>query len=251
MSTQLSVVVPFFDEADSLPALYRELVAVLDTLDCSSEMIFVNDESRDDGAAMLLGVAGGDARVRVLSIIPHSGQSAALEAGFRAARGEWIATLDADLQNDPADLPRLLAEIDGADCVNGVRSARQDPFAKRLASRAANAFRRWVLKDVVQDIGCSLRVMRSEPLRRVKLFRGSHRFLPVLLALEGARIVEIPVHHRPRIHGRSKYAIGDRLLEAWVDLCAVLWMKRRISRYDVKEQGRRDRSTDVRGGDSA
>jgi dolichol-phosphate mannosyltransferase len=171
----------------------------------------------------------------VLSVIPHSGQSAALEAGFRAAKGIWIATLDADLQNDPRDLPRLLVEIDGADCVNGIRATRQDRAAKRWASRVANGFRRWVLGDEMRDIGCSLRVMRAASLARIKLFRGGHRFLPVLMALEGARIVEIPVNHRPRLHGRSKYAIGDRLIQAGADLFAVLWMKRRVTRYDVKE----------------
>jgi dolichol-phosphate mannosyltransferase len=235
---RLSIVIPFRNEVESLPALYTELRDVLDGLDFASEMIFVDDDSRDDGAAALLAAAAADARLRLLSVSPHSGQSAALEAGFRAARGEWIATLDADLQNDPADLPRLLAQIDGVDCVNGVRVDRQDRFSKRFASRVANRFRRFVLGDSVSDIGCSLRVMRADKLRRIKLFRGSHRFLPVLMAFEGARLVEVPVRHRPRRHGASKYAIGDRLLAAWLDLCAVAWMRSRTSRYDVKELDR-------------
>ncbi|MBW1885665.1 MAG: glycosyltransferase [Deltaproteobacteria bacterium] len=155
------------------------------------------------------------------------------------ARGEIIATLDADLQDDPADLPRLLAALDEADCANGIRTPHRDGLSKRLASRFANAIRRRVLKDGVQDIGCSLRVMRAEPLRRIKLFRGSHRFLPTLLAMEGARIVELPVRHRPRRHGVSKYGIGDRLLAAGVDLYAVFWMSRRISRYEVKKLSHR------------
>jgi glycosyltransferase involved in cell wall biosynthesis len=240
MTPTLSVVIPFRDEADSLPILYRELVAVIDGLGMSSEMIFVDDESRDDGVSVLSGVAGGDERFRLLSISPHSGQSAALEAGFGAARGEWIATLDADLQNDPADLPRLLAEIEGADCVNGVRLDRQDSFMKRIASRVANSMRRRILGDTVEDIGCSLRVMRATYLERIKLFRGSHRFLPILLALEGARVVEVSVSHRPRLHGKSKYAISDRFFEAVLDLCAVAWMKQRICRYDVKELDRHE-----------
>jgi len=240
MGPRLSIVIPFRDESDSLATLYSELAAVADRLDFESEILFVDDESRDEGVALLQRVAMRDKRVRILSISPHSGQSAALEAGFRASRGEIIATLDADLQNDPADLPRLLAEIDGADCVNGIRVARRDRFSKRIASRVANGFRRWVLGDEVRDIGCSLRVMRAEPLRRIKLFRGSHRFLPVLLALEGARVVEVPVNHRARRHGASKYAIGDRLFQAGFDLMAVYWMKRRIARYDVKEMPRLD-----------
>jgi dolichol-phosphate mannosyltransferase len=239
MTPVLSVVIPFRDEAESLPILYRELAAVIDGLGIECEMIFVDDESRDDGVSLLLGIAGGDERFRLISVSPHSGQSAALEAGFRAARGEWIATLDADLQNDPADLPRLLAEIEGADCVNGIRLDRQDLFMKRIASRVANSIRRRILGDSVEDVGCSLRVMRAKYLARIKLFRGSHRFLPILLAFEGARVVEVSVSHRPRLHGKSKYAIADRLFEALLDLCAVAWMKKRISRYDFKELDRR------------
>jgi len=235
MGVYLSVVIPFQDEAPSLRRLHFELVEVLDSFDFESEMLFVDDESGDGGGEIIRDVAAEDSRVRLLELSPHAGQSAALEAGFRAARGEWIATLDADLQNDPADLPKLLAEIEGADCVNGVRVNRQDRPMKRLASRIANFVRRRVLGDDVEDIGCSLRVMRASFLARIKLFRGSHRFLPVLLALEGARIVEVSVSHRPRRHGQSKYAIRDRLFESWLDLCAVVWMKRRVSRYDVKE----------------
>lgn len=215
--------------------LYQELTVVLDGLSFESEMIFVDDASTDDGCSLLRAVSMKDSRLRVLSLSPHSGQSAALEAGFRAARGELIATLDADGQNDPADLPRLVDAIEGADCVNGIRQSRRDRFSKRIASRIANRIRRRVLGDSVEDIGCSLRVMRAESLQRVKLFRGSHRFLPALLAMEGARIVELPVRHRPRLHGTSKYAIRDRLAATWVDLCAAMWMKRRIHRYEVKE----------------
>ncbi len=178
MPPRLSIVVPFHDEADSLPTLYAELGRVLSKLTYESEMIFVDDASRDGSRMRLLGAVGNDARVRVLSISPHSGQSAALEAGFRMARGEIIATLDADLQNDPADLPRLLAALDTADCVNGIRTPRRDGLSKRLASRFANALRRRVLKDGVRDIGCSLPAASSRRTsglasRRVKVFLPS------------------------------------------------------------------------------
>jgi len=232
-------VIPFRDEAPSLAALHAELARVLDGLPFASEMIFVDDESRDDGPARLEAIAASDARVRLLALSPHAGQSAALEAGFRAARGEIVATMDADLQNDPADLPALLAALPGADCVCGVRVARRDRFSARLASRVANAIRRRVLGDEVEDIGCSLRVMRRAPLARVRLFRGAHRFLPVLLALEGARIVERPVQHRPRRHGRSKYGIWMRLRVVWIDLLGVAWLARRVARYEAKELSRR------------
>ena len=168
-----------------------------------------------------------------------AGQSAALQAGFRLARGEIVATLDADLQNAPADLPSLIDALDHADCVCGVRVERRDSLQKRLASRIANRIRRLVLADGVSDIGCSLRVMRASYLSRIKLFHGGHRFLPSLLAMEGARVIELPVRHRPRLHGKSKYGIGRRLGVVWLDLLAVAWMKRRVDRYEVKELNRR------------
>jgi dolichol-phosphate mannosyltransferase len=239
MSPRLSVVIPFRDEAPSLRVLYVELSAVLDSLDFESEVIFIDDESSDEGRQIIGDLAIDDRRLRLLSLSPHAGQSAALEAGFRAARGEIIATLDADLQNAPADLPRLIEALDHADCVCGVRIDRQDSFSKRLASRIANGIRRFVLSDGIHDIGCSLRVMRASDLARIKLFRGGHRFLPSLLAMQGARIVELPVRHRPRRYGRSKYGIGRRLGVVWVDLLAVVWMKRRTDRYEVKELNRR------------
>lgn len=239
MTPRLSVVIPFRNEAPSLRALYIELAAVLDSLDFESEMIFVDDESRDEGREILADLAADDARLRLLSLSPHAGQSAALGAGFRVARGTIIATLDADLQNDPADLPRLIKALDQADCVCGVRVDRQDSISKRLASWIANTIRRFVLSDGVHDIGCSLRVMRASSLAGIKLFRGGHRFLPSLLAMEGARVIELPVRHRPRRHGTSQYGIGRRLGVVWVDLLAVLWMKRRTPRYEVKELNRR------------
>lgn len=235
MAPWLSVVIPFRDEAPSLAALHAELAGVLDGLAFESEMIFVDDESTDSGGVVVGLLAAQDARVRLLSLSPHSGQSAALEAGFRAARGAVVATLDADLQNDPADLPALLAGLAEADCVCGVRVERRDRCSARIASRLANGIRRRVLGDGITDIGCSLRVMRRAPLERLRLFRGAHRFLPVLLALEGAHVVERPVSHRPRRHGRSKYGVWMRLRVVWADLLGVAWLARRVARYEVKE----------------
>ena len=231
----LSVVIPFRDEALSLEALHAELSAVLDVLPMVSEVLLVDDASRDGGLAVARHLASSDSRVRILSISPQSGQSAALEAGFRACRGEIVATLDADLQNDPADLPMLLAALKEADCVCGIRVGRKDSAPKCLASTVANRIRRRVLGDGVQDIGCSLRVMRRTHLSRIKLFHGGHRFLPSLLQLEGARIVERPVRHRARSHGQSKYSIAGRLASVWIDLLAIVWLKHRIDRYEAKE----------------
>jgi dolichol-phosphate mannosyltransferase len=231
----LSVVIPYRNEARSLPQLYRELADVLDALPYSSEVLLVDDASEDDGPGIVEQLARADFRLRPLSLSPHRGQSAALEAGFRASRGELVATLDADLQNDPADLPQLLAALAEADCVCGFRERRQDRFFTRLASWVANRIRRFVLEDGVRDIGCSLRVMRRVHLARIKLFHGGHRFLPSLLKLEGAEIAELPVRHRARQYGHSNYGVVRRLASVWADLLAIAWLKRRIDRYDVKE----------------
>ena len=235
----LSVVIPYSDEAASLSQLHAELSRVLDSLPFESEILLVDDASGDGGPEVARGLAALDDRLRLLSLSSHAGQSAALEAGFRAARGEIVATMDADLQNDPADLPALLAGLADADCVCGIRVARRDLFTKRIASKVANGIRRRVLRDGISDIGCSLRVIRKSYLDRIKLFHGGHRFLPSLLRLEGARTAELPVRHRARLHGQSKYGITRRLLVVWVDLAAMLWLARRIDRYEVKELSRR------------
>jgi dolichol-phosphate mannosyltransferase len=229
MSTapRLSVVIPVRDEEESLETLHRELDAAVGGQPGGVELIFVDDGSRDASRARLQAIAEKDARVRVLALDAPHGQSAALAAGFEAARGELVATLDADLQNDPADLPRLLAALEHADVVCGVRVARRDAWSRRVASRIANGFRNLVTGERVRDVGCSLRVMRAEPLARVKLYRGLHRFLPTLLRHEGARVIELPVAHRARRHGRSKYGISDRLWVGIADCFAVRWMGRR------------------------
>jgi dolichol-phosphate mannosyltransferase len=232
----LSVVVPVYDEADSLEGLHRELDAALAGVAGGVELIFVDDGSRDDSRARLRGLRAKDPRIRVLVLDRNHGQTAALDAGFRAARGEVVATLDGDGQNDPADLPRLLARLDEADVVNGVRLERRDDWLRRASSRIANGVRNAATGETVTDVGCSLRVMRAAPLRRVKLWRGMHRFLPTLLRLEGARVVEVPVAHRPRRHGVSKYGIRNRLWAGLVDLVAMRWMQSRALRYEVREE---------------
>jgi dolichol-phosphate mannosyltransferase len=231
----LSVVIPVYDEEASLALLHAELDAALRGVAGGAEILYVDDGSRDASFARLREIAARDPRVRVVALEGNHGQSAAFEAGFRRARGEVVATLDADGQNDPADLPRLLARLGDADVVNGVRSGRRDSLVRRLSSRVANGFRNRMTHESVRDVGCSLRVMRREFLERVKLWRGMHRFLPTLLRLEGARIVEVPVSHRPRRHGTSKYGIRNRLFAGFVDVFAVRWMQRRALRYRARE----------------
>jgi len=232
---ELSIVVPFYNEADNVEPLHQELDAVLERIDRTAELVYVDDGSRDETPARLSDLAKRDARVRVVTLLENAGQSAALEAGFRALHGEIVVTLDADLQNDPADIPKLLTGLGEADVVNGVRAKRRDTWVRKLSSRIGNGFRNWVTHESVTDVGCSLRVMRAEHVKRVKMVRGMHRFLPTLLRMEGARVMEMPVNHRPRHLGESKYGIGNRLFVGLADVFAVRWMQSRAVRYEAVE----------------
>jgi dolichol-phosphate mannosyltransferase len=236
---RLSVVVPFYNERDNVELLHLEVDAVVGGLPGGVEFVYVDDGSADGTGERLLELAKRDDRVRVVALEANSGQSAALEAGFRRVRGEVCVTLDGDLQNDPADIPKLLAELEHADVVNGVRVNRADSWVRKLSSRIGNGFRNWVTRESVTDVGCSLRAMRTSYLRRLKLFRGMHRFLPTLLRMEGARVTEIPVSHRARRHGTSKYGIGNRAFVGLVDVLAVRWMQSRVTPYHVREDGAR------------
>lgn len=224
----LSLVVPAFNEVENVPILVGEIRAALDGVRPDWELLLVDDGSTDGTLAAMRREAGLEPRVRVLRHLRNAGQTAALATGFRAARGEVVVTLDADLQNDPADIPRFLAELErGFDVVSGVRTNRRDSFVRRASSRIANAVRNWATDERIADVGCSLKAYRSEFLRDLPLFTGMHRFLPTLVRWNGARVTEIDVRHRPRLHGVAKYGIGNRLFRALADLFAVRWMRKR------------------------
>jgi dolichol-phosphate mannosyltransferase len=232
---RLSVVVPVFDEEPNLEPLVTEIATALAGIDF--ELLVVDDGSRDGSALTLARLLPREPRLRVLRHDTNYGQSAALATGFAAARGEVVATLDGDLQNDPADVPRLLAVLEqGWDVVSGVRARRQDTWVRRASSRVANGVRARVLGDGIRDVGCSLKVYRAPFLRRLPPFRGMHRFLPALARLEGARVTEMPVGHRPRRFGASKYGIGNRLWRGIADLLGVWWLKQRWFRVARVEE---------------
>jgi len=226
-SPEISVVIPVYNEEENLPLLAAEIQGAMRSLGRPYEVIYVDDGSTDGSGEVLLGLAREDPAVRVVHQRRNSGQTAALDAGFRLARGAIVVTLDSDLQNDPADIPRLLALMDRYDVVSGVRTQRRDTWVRKASSRIANRVRNRLTHDSVTDVGCSLRACRADLLRRVPMFTGMHRFLPTLLKMAGARTTEIPVNHRPRLHGQPKYNISNRLWRALADLFAVRWMQKR------------------------
>ena len=227
----LSVVVPLYNEEENVPILQQELAAALDGLDY--EIVFVDDGSRDRTRASIQPDAAG--RVRVLAFEQNAGQSAAMYAGLHAARGQVVALLDGDLQNDPADIRKLLAELDrgAADLVCGYRARRKDTVVKRLTSRVANFVRSRFAGDGVRDTGCTLKAMRRECVSALVPFAGMHRFIPALVKGAGYRLVEVPVNHRPRQYGVSKYGLGNRAVRATVDMFGVRWLLSRQLRYRV------------------
>jgi len=226
---ELSVVLPCFEEQGSLPALIAELRAVLGGLRQRYEIVCVDDASGDGTADVVRRLATAAPELRLLRHTRRCGQSAALVTGLRAARGAILLTLDADGQNDPADLPRLLAELHaGADAACGVRVQRHDGWLRRASSRVGNAFRDVVTGVKVRDAGCALRALRRECLYELPVFNGLHRFIPTLLRLQGFTVVEVPVGHRPRRAGVSKYGVGNRALRGLVDCFAMRWLARRL-----------------------
>jgi dolichol-phosphate mannosyltransferase len=231
----VSIVIPAYREAENLRPLLAELRAALERVPAAAEIVIVDDGSGDGSAELLLSESRADARVRPVLLEERSGQSAALAAGLLRAGGESIVTLDADLQNDPDDIPRLLQALEHADVVSGIRRERNDTWVRRVSSRIANGVRRGVLGDPVTDMGCSLKAYRREALEAMPLFVGGHRFLPALCVLRGARFVEIDVHHRPRQHGVSKYGVGNRMWRGIADLIGVMWLRTRLVRYRVRQ----------------
>lgn len=252
----LSVVGPVYNERESLSQLLEEIHQALAGAtvdgrvlraadsqgaaaqgDADYEIVLVDDCSDDGSLGVLKDAQRRDARLRVLRLARRSGQSAALAAGLRAARGSVIATLDTDLQNDPSDFPLLLRELERYELVCGVRAKRRDGWSKRIASRVANRVRRWAIGDRLSDIGCGMRVGRARYLRDLPPFNGLHRFLPVLVARRGARVGETAISHRARRFGVSKYGVLDRLFRGLYDLLGVAWLQRRWVVLEVNELG--------------
>jgi glycosyltransferase involved in cell wall biosynthesis len=233
---ELSVLLPAYNEESCIEAVVREAAGVLRGMGRPFEILVVDDGSTDATPARLQALRTDLPELRLLRLLKNSGQSAALGAAFRAARGSIFITLDADGQNDPADIPALLAKLDSCDLCCGYRAQRQDTWSKRYGSRLANFVRNRALRETIRDTGCTLKAFRAEWARPLPMqFRGLHRFLPALMGMAGARIEEIPVNHRPRAAGASKYTNWGRLKETLWDLLAVRWMQKRYRSIRTEE----------------
>jgi dolichol-phosphate mannosyltransferase len=231
-----SVVIPLKNEEENVRELIEELEPVMNVLNTPWELICIDDGSTDKTSTILTQLALQKKYLRVLTFAKNFGQSSAFDAGFKHARGQYVITLDGDRQNDPHDIPKLLTLIEGSDLVCGQRTKRKDPPGKRIISKLANAVRSTMCKDGIKDTGCSLKVYRSDCLKNIKLFDGMHRFLPALFQMHGYRVKEIPVNHRERKKGQSKYHFFNRSFNTVFDMFAVMWMRRRALKYHLKQE---------------
>ncbi|PJD96283.1 MAG: glycosyltransferase [Parachlamydia sp.] len=231
-----SVVIPLKDEEENVVPLIEELEAVMQDLNGSWELICVEDGSKDRTQAILKDLAKTKPFLRILIFSKNFGQSSAFDAGFKVARGEFIITLDGDRQNDPRDIPQLLKLAYDYDLVCGIRTKRKDNLVKRATSKIANWVRSRLCQDGVSDTGCSLKVYRSACLKHIKMFQGMHRFLPALFKIEGYRIAQIPVNHRERVKGETKYNFFNRSFNTVADMLAVRWMRQRKLNYYIDQE---------------
>ncbi len=244
----LSIVVPAYNEEENVPLLRESIARVIDPRAIRVEIIFVDDGSTDGTWTAIERAVSIDPRVRGVKLKQNCGETAACDAGLRAARGTYVMTMDADLQNDPADIPRFLGALSqGWDCVCGTRvesRGKGDSFVRVASSRIANAVRNRLSREQITDAGCTYRAFKRECVDKLKLYRGLHRFIPTLLKMEGFTVTEIPVTNNPRLHGQSKYGVWNRLFKSFHDLLAIRWMKSRLLNYQIARELTRERRDD-------
>jgi glycosyltransferase involved in cell wall biosynthesis len=233
----LSLVIPAYNEQENIPTLLERVGASLSQIGRPFEVLIIDDGSSDDTPKLLNEAMMRLPWLRVLRMQKNAGQSAAFEAGFEAARGDVIATIDADLQNDPEEIPRLLPMLDEhkVDMITGWRKERQDTSFRRWQSRQANRIRNWVTGETVNDSASSLKIYRAHAVKGLKLFRGAHRYFPTLVKMRGYTVHETPVKHSHRFAGTAKYGFGNRAFVGIYDLIGVRWLKKRWLRYQASE----------------
>ncbi|CAN5436926.1 glycosyltransferase family 2 protein [soil metagenome] len=239
-SPELSLVIPAYNEQENIPTLLARIESSLGPLVARGipfEVLIVDDGSTDDSPKLLVEGQAKYPWLRVIRMRKNAGQSAGFEAGFEAARGKYIATIDADLQNDPEEIPRLLELLEEkqVDMVSGWRKDRQDTAFRKWQSRQANRIRNWITQETVNDSASSLKVYRAHAIRGIKLFRGAHRYFPTLVKMRGYTVLETPVKHSARFAGTAKYGFGNRAFVGIADLFGVRWMKKRYLKYACDE----------------
>lgn len=238
-SPEISLVIPCYNEEGNLGKLIDSIRAAVDPLKKSYEIVITDDCSNDGSWEILKELAAADPRIRTQKFEANRGKSAAGWAGMEIARGRYIITLDADLQNDPKDIPNLLAPLKNYDCANGTRVESRkdgDNFIRIASSRIANWVRNKLSGDNISDAGCGFRAFKRECIADLKFFEGMHRFMPTLFKIEGYTVIEVPVSNRPRLSGQSKYGVWNRVFASSYDLLAVRWMKRRMLKYTIAER---------------
>lgn len=234
MHPYYSVIIPLKNEAGNIIDLVNELEPVMQSLNKAWELICIDDGSTDETNQIVQQLQAEKTNIHLITFANNYGQSSALDAGFKAARGAFVITLDGDRQNDPQDIPLLITLMDTCDLACGIRVTRKDSFSKRITSKIANRIRNYLCEDGVQDTGCSLKIYRKECLDKIKMYQGMHRFLPALFKIEGFRVGEIPVNHRERLKGKSNYTFFNRAFNTIADLFAVRWMKNRHLDYKIR-----------------
>ncbi len=234
MNPDISIIIPLYNEVDNIEPLGYSIINAMQGQ--NYEVVFVDDGSTDGSTQKLREGCAQHTNFRTVHFKKNAGQTAAMDAGFRHARGKYVVSMDADMQNDPADIPKLLEKLNTYDMVCGWRQKRNDPWIKRISSKVANYIRNKLSREDIRDTGCSLKAYRSECLDHIKLYNGMHRFLPTLFKMEGFTVTEIVVNHYPRKFGKSKYGISNRAFRAFVDLLVVRWMKKRKLNYEVENE---------------
>lgn len=235
-SMKFSVVIPLKDEQDNVIELIQELEPIMASFKEPWELICIDDGSKDQTLEILQSLKKERPHLKILAFDKNYGQTSAFDAGFKIAQGEFIITLDGDRQNDPKDIPDLVKLASSHDLVVGWRYQRKDSFVKKITSRIANFVRGYLCRDGLHDTGCSLKVYRRKSLETIRLFHGMHRFLPALFHMHGYKITELPVNHRERTKGKTKYNFFNRSFNTIADMLAVRWMASRLLRYKVDRE---------------
>ncbi len=238
MLVTYSIIIPIKDEEHNILSLVNEIEPVMTALNKPWELICIDDGSKDKSFEILNKLRSQKPFLKLISFTRNYGQSSAFDAGFKRAQGDYIITLDGDLQNDPRDIPKLLKQVSSYDMVCGWRHTRRDRLSKRMTSKISNYIRSRLCKDQMHDTGCSLKIFKKESLNQIRLFHGMHRFLPALFKMEGFTILEVKVNHRPRVGGKSKYHFFNRSIGPILDMFVVYWMRKKKLRYQVKEESK-------------